>query len=242
MTTNKRPATDSVERSDDQEELVTRFLIDTPEYFARHPELLATLAVPHPETGRAVSLVERQVKILRDRNETLTGELRNLIEIARENDQLGDRIQRFAVAMIECGTVDDVLDTAQDILRQEFSLDAVSIRLTGNPRPECPRPEFTTDDDPVLIELQQMLLANGGSARCGDGLPETLARPMFLSASTDIRSSAVIGIGRRGLNGVLVLGSRDPKRFHSDMGTLFLARIGELFMSALVRHLSTAQT
>ncbi|MBS1236716.1 MAG: 3-5-bisphosphate nucleotidase [Proteobacteria bacterium] len=139
---NKKPSIENLEKELSWEEAVGRYLEQTPDYFLRHPELLAALVLPHPEAGRAVSLVERQVRVLRDRNEQSTHQLQELIAFARDNDQLGERVQRFALAMIDSDSLDEVLDTAQDMLRQEFNLDGVAVRLTGNPRPSCPRQEF----------------------------------------------------------------------------------------------------
>ena len=153
---NKKPSIEGQEKDPSWEEAVGRYLEQTPDYFLRHPELLAALALPHPEAGRAVSLVERQVRVLRDRNEQSTHQLQELIVFARDNDQLGERVQRFALAMIDSDSLDEVLDTAQDMLRQEFSLDGVAVRLTGNPRPACPRQEFVTPDDAIVAPEQEM--------------------------------------------------------------------------------------
>jgi len=240
MTVNKQSASDSAGRTGNWEEAVTRFLVDTPDYFLRHPELLATLAIPHPEAGRAVSLVERQVKVLRDRNESMARELKDLIQIARDNDQLGERLQRFALAMIESGSFDEALDTAQDMLRQEFGLEGVAVRLTGNPRPPFPRPEFIDGEDELLDGLLMRLVERNGQPLCGAALPDAALEPLFGAQAAGIHSTAVIELGRRGLRGVLVLGSHDPQRFRSDMGTVYLARVGDLLRSALARHLVTA--
>jgi len=240
MTISKQSADERPDRDGNWEEALTRFLVETPDYFSRHPELLAALAIPHPETGRAISLVERQVRILRDRNESMTRELQELLQIARDNDQLGERLQRFALAMIESGSLDEVLDTAQDMLRQEFGLEGVAVRLTGNPRPPCPRPEFIEGDDAVLDSLLTRLAERNGQPLCGASVPDEQLESLFDVQAAGIRSTAVIGLDHRGLRGLLVLGSQDPQRFRPDMGTVYLARLGALLMGALARHLVTA--
>ena len=235
----KQPSSDSIERNASWEEAVTRFLVATPDYFLHHPELLAALVIPHPETGRAVSLVERQVRVLREQHEALSRQLHELIANARDNDQLGERVQRFALAVVEAGALDDLIDTAQDMLRQEFSLDRVALRITGNPRPECPRPEFVKDD-PVLDRLHARLAERNGQPLCGPVGDAATLEALFGAQGGEIRSTAVIGLERRGLRGVLVFGSRDPQRFRADMGTVYLSRIGELLMAGIARHLTTA--
>jgi len=234
---NKNPAT---EAGDSREELVTRFLEQTPDYFLRHPELLAALAIPHSDAGRAVSLVERQVKVLRDRNETMALELKELLGIARDNDLLGERVQRFAIAMLESTTLDEALDIAQDMLRQEFGLDGVTIRLTGNPKPPHARPEFVTGEHELLNRLLIGLSERNNQPLCGPVPAGVSAAELFGDTGDEIHSLAIISLMRRGLQGVLVLGSRESQRFRADMGTVYLTRLGDLLMAALARHLVMA--
>jgi len=237
---NKQPSSESIERTTGWEETVTRFLEATPDYFLRHPELLAALVIPHPETGRAVSLVERQVRVLREQNDTLSRQLHELIANARDNDQLAERLQRFALAVVDAAALDDLLDTVQDMLRQEFSLDGVALRLTGNPRPSCVRPEFVEADDATLDDLHTRLAARNGQPLCGEVLDASTVATLFGPSADAIRSVAIIGLERRGLHGVLVLGSGEAQRFRPDMGTVYLARLGDLLMGGIARHLTTA--
>lgn len=245
---SKKPSVDRPERdtvptgTNDQswDEAVGRYLEQSPDYFLRHPELLAALALPHPEAGRAVSLVERQVRVLRDRNEQSMHQLQELITFARDNDQLGERVQRFALAMIDSDSADEVLDTAQDMLRQEFSLDGVAVRLTGNPRPASSRQEFVTADDALLDGLLTRLAERNGQPLCGAELDSASLEALFGAQAGSIHSTAVIGLTRHALRGMLVLASRDPHRFRADMGTVYLMRLGELLIAGVARHLVTA--
>jgi uncharacterized protein YigA (DUF484 family) len=237
---NKKPSIEGLEKELSWEEAVGRYLEQTPDYFLRHPELLAALVLPHPEAGRAVSLVERQVRVLRDRNEQSTHQLKELIAFARDNDQLGERVQRFALAMIDSDSLDEVLDTAQDMLRQEFSLDGVAVRLTGNPRPSCPRQEFVAPDDAMLDGLLTSLAARNGQPLCGSVHAADTLETLFGAQAGNIHSTVVIGLTRHALRGVLVLASRDPQRFRADMGTVYLVRLGELLMAGVARHLVVA--
>jgi len=237
---NKLPSKEEPDKTASWEESVSRFLEQTPDYFLRHPELLAALVVPHPESGRAVSLVERQVRVLRDRNEAMARELRELLQIARDNDQLGERVQRFALAMIDAASVDDTLDTAHDMLRQDFSLEGVAVRIAGNPRPAHTRAEFVDPGDAVLDRLLIRLGERNGQPVCGPAQDGETLEPLFGTQAAEIRSLAVIALTRRGLRGALVLGSHDAQRFRPEMGTLYLTRLGDLLMAGVARHLVAA--
>src|SRR4030065_1349468 len=104
------------------EEAVARYLEDHPDYFQRHPETLARILLTHETGGKAVSLIERQVQVLREQNQALQRQLRDLVNNARENDVLGARLHRFATARGSCTPLADGRDTTYDLLRQEFHL------------------------------------------------------------------------------------------------------------------------
>lgn len=236
----KKPSSEGLDKELSWEEAVGRYLEQTPDYFLRHPELLSSLAVPHLDTGRAVSLVERQVRVLRDRHDRMAQQLQELIGFARDNDQLGERVQRFALAMIDTDSVDDVLDTAHDMLRQEFSLDGVAVRLAGNPRPACQRPEFSDAEDGVLDGLLARLAGRNGLPLCGATHEAATLESLFGESAANIHSTAIIGLTRHALRGVLVLASHDAQRFRPDMGSVYLVRLGELLMASVARHLVVA--
>ena len=62
---------------------VEDYLKERPGFFERRPQLLATMKVQHPTTGQTVSLIERQVALLREQNRGLEEKLMELVEIAR---------------------------------------------------------------------------------------------------------------------------------------------------------------
>ena len=112
----------------EREELIADYLISHPDFFERHPKALAAIDIPHP-TGDAVSLIERQVRTLRDQSVNYRGQLEELITVARENDALAKRLHRLTLALIETQTFDEVLNTLQDELREQFKADAVEMKL-----------------------------------------------------------------------------------------------------------------
>ncbi len=217
------------------EEAVARYLEENPDYFLRHGEVLAALKVPHPESGTAISLVERQIQVLREQNHRLQQQLRELVAVARENDVLGERLHHFSQAMIDAACLDDVLNTAHDLLRREFKLDEVVIRLKGGGPSTAGRPEFTDPDDSQLNSLLKQFI--GGRPVCGGKYDDKILAYLFGAGAKEIKSTAIVALGGEIPRGVLCLGSSDPHRFHPDMGTLYLVRLGELLMRGVARHL-----
>ena len=233
------------------EDAVARYLEEHPDYFQRHPELLARITLIHQVGGRAVSLIERQVQVLRDQSRNLQRQLRELLGNARDNDALTDRLHRLALAMVDGRTLDDALDAAGDILRQEFQFDGARLllrardgfadrteaRAAGQGRPVCGfasgRAEVAPDDA-MLEELLRKVAA--GKPVCGEAPEAPVLRSLFGEHATDIKTWALIPLGGASPFGALCLGSRDPYRFHAGMGTVYLTRLGELLTHGLARH------
>ncbi len=217
------------------EETIARYLADNPDFFERHVDMLAALRIPHYETGRAVSLIERQVEVLRHKHRDLHRQLRDLVAIARQNDILSERLHRFAAAMIAAASLDDVLSTAQDILRQEFKLDAVAILLAGGPPTLVGRPGFVAAGDRKLDELLRQYAPD--KPAIGAKLDAAALAYLFGDQANPVGSYAVAALGSAsGLRGLLGLSSNDPKRFHPDMASHYLTKLSDLLMTGLARH------
>ena len=230
------------------DEAVARYLTENPDYFLAHPEALSALTLRHHATGQVTSLIERQVQVLREKNEQLARQLRELLSHARENDVLGERLHQFAMAMLDSGALDEVLSTARDMLRQQFKLDAVVILLKGDAAVLHGRPECAEPGDRRFAGVVQKFTASGqtsalparsqaGKPLCGVKHDSDTLNYLFGSQAHDIRSSALVLLAGKDTTGVLCLGSSDPMRFHAQMGTLYLSKFGELLMSAISRFL-----
>ena len=228
----KKPASEELS----WEQAVAHYLEGHPDFFERHTEVLANLILPHPDHGGAVSLIERQLQVLRQRDAGSQRQLRELVEIARENDMLGERLHRFAIAMIDAASLEDVLGTAQDLLRQEFHLDAVTVLLqTERVDIHNARAEFIRADDPHFSALWRRCA--GKRAVCGVKLESEQLHYLFAARSGEMQSLALIPMQDASIKGLLCLGSREARRFHPDMGVVYLQRLGELLLRACAHYL-----
>ena len=241
------------------DESISRYLKDHPDYFLRHPDILTVLTVPHHDSGGAISLIEHQLRLLREQNKQYGKQLHELISIARDNDSLGHRLHRYALAMIACKTLDAVLDTSKELLLQEFSLDAVVIMIRGDDELASRRQEFVGADDQhfsallkrfegkremdsvsaitPLHTLEHPKTPNSRQPICGGKYDEAMMGFLFGDRACEIKSSAVVPLGESHLRGALCLGSSDPNRFHSGMGTDYLIKLGDLLLHCVDSHL-----
>jgi uncharacterized protein len=217
------------------EDAVLRYLDDHPDFFQRYPDALSKLSLRHDING-ATSLIERQVRQLREENESLHRQLRELIGIARENDTLAARLHRFALAMADSASVDDVFDSAYEMLRREFRVDAIAILCRGEGNASFARSEFVGDDARLMKVLRDHA---GEKPACGAHFDESLMKYLFGMNAAEVRSAALVALGARGGFGLLALGSRDARRFHADIGTVYLTKLGDILMHSIARFVPT---
>ena len=235
----KRPSGEHEQEPEQElswEEAVSRYLQENPDYFLHHPDTLAALTLRHHASGQVVSLIERQVQLLRDKDEKLSRQLRELLSIARANDVLSERLHQFAVAMIDSVALDEVLSTSRDMLRQQFKLEAVVILIKANFDSLRGRPECVEPGDLRFDGVMQKFAA-AGKPLCGDKLDTDTLHYLFGDQAQVIRSSALVLLASGDARAVLSLGSSDPQRFHPQMGTMYLSKYGELLMAAIGRCL-----
>jgi len=217
------------------EEAVSRYLGENPDFFNLHPDLLADISIPHPDTGDAVSLIERQVGVLRDQNRQLERQLRELISNARENEVLSGRLHTFARQLLCADKLDAIFQTALTDLRQAFHLDAASIRIVRTDLVVEPFPEIVAEDDEQFMQLA--LLVADGEPVCGTFLDQPQKDFLFANEKVDIKSCALMPIRAEHAKGIFCLGSQDPHRFENNMATDYLARLGDLIACAIERQL-----
>jgi uncharacterized protein YigA (DUF484 family) len=201
---------------------VAAYLRLHPEFFIDHDELIPELRIPH-QRGDTVSLVERQVKLLRERNIEMRHRLSQLMDVARDNDRLFDKTRRLILDLLDAGSLEEVVSCVEDSLRSEFQVPFVSLILFS----DSPLPVGRAVSSAEAHQAIGGLLA-GGKTICGV-LREHELNFLFGNANgAQVGSAAVVGISYQGLHGVLAIGSADPQHYKSSLGTLFLGYIAEV--------------
>jgi uncharacterized protein len=218
------------------EERIERYLTLNPDFFERHQPLLSRMRLPHMRTGSTVSLVERQVEVLRDQKSDADRRLAEFIAVARANDNLADRIHRFTRRLLRVPNASAALAAVEASLREDFDAFNSVLLLTA------PIASLQIDYEPFLRKLPaddanmrtfEALLATG-KPRCGQ-VRDTQREFLFGPEAASIGSVALVPLGEAGALGLLALGSAERERFHPGMSTEFLKRMGELITDALSR-------
>ncbi len=211
------------------EQHIAAYLLAHPDFFERHLDILQTLRVPHV-CGSAVSLLERQMQLMRDQNQQLRQRLQELVQVARENDGLAVRMQNLNLVLIETQALDDLLHRVQNMLRDEFNADFAALKLSLT-RPQCGLSERDRLSTAALEACHDVLYRD--HPWCGRPTSQQ-SRWLFDEAAPEVASAALIPLlVAEEWRGLLAIGSRDPERFYPGAGTVFLSRIGELVSRAL---------
>jgi uncharacterized protein YigA (DUF484 family) len=209
---------------------VIQYLQDNPEVLMAYPGVFSSLAIPH-QTGGATSLVERQLKLLREENHSLKSKIDELVGIARENEELNQRFHRLALELMNTDQMHDVLAMVQDQVQTFFYTDFVCFRfLPGVTDAGNIIDGLNLDQDSGIVDSVRPWI-EARKPVCGRQ-DEKISRELF-GADIHIGSSALIPLYHTRDLGLLCLGSSSADRFSLAMGTIFLQQLGELVSNRL---------
>lgn len=200
---------------------IALFLRQHPDFFIQNADIFAEFKLPHPHSGKAISLGERQILTLRERLKQTENTLAGLIHNAKSNDAISLRLYQWVEHLVALPDSDTLADAIRATLIEDFGLQDATVRWWGATPPE----------DATLLDS----LANQAAPAVGSSLDHPavalLAQPPASVAIIVLRHD-VIGDQPAG---VLVLGADSADRFTPDMGTHFLATIGALASATLGR-------
>ena len=222
----------------DSDQQIAEYLRASPDFFARNPELLLEIEVPHHERG-AVSLVERRLSMHREQSSDLRERLEEIVDVAHQNDNLAELLHYFSVGLISASSLGDVLRFTQSTLSSRLDCEEMRVLLFENELLEA-----CLYDAPASVRL-----ADSGFARSAATLHTR--RPVYCGYMTaprleqffpgtllDVRSASVIRLTHTTPTstvdiGYLALASENRSRFAPHMGTEFLGRFGSLLSARL---------
>jgi uncharacterized protein len=213
---------------------ITLYLQQHPDFFEHHPQLLTRLRLQHPRNGTTISLIERQVEVLRDKHAALEQKLSDFVRVARANEALAEKIQRFTMRLLRTTTRSAALTAIEASLREDFDTFHGILLLQNDPGADSASRfvRVVSPADPVFKSFDVLLAS--GRPRCGQ-VRDTQRDYLFANEAAGIASVALIPISDLSPPGLLALGSVEQERFHPGMSTEFLSRMGALIAAALSR-------
>ena len=218
-----------------REDQIVGYLRQNPDFFARHDDLLAEISLPH-DSGSAISLLERQVNILRERGTEARQKLNNLLENARNNDQLFDTTQHLVLALLGAANATEIAEIAQKQLSNHANVDACELivvekeglDVTSTVRTQCSEHLKTEFED--IFRLKR--------THCGSLNQKTIDQ-LFQNDAAPIRSTALCPVISNGeVLAILALGNQRKDTFSVNLDTLFLDFIGRVVGTVLGKHMA----
>jgi uncharacterized protein len=212
---------------------VAEYLLANPEFFAEHAEVLATIRLANPHGKAAVSLQERQMEMLRDKIKGLERQLVEMIRNGQDNVAIADKLHRWTRALMLTADAAELPDVLVTELQHQFQIPQAAIRVWGAADQFARLPVAHAVSDDV-----KSFAGSLSTPYCG--VNTGFEAVQWLESPAQALSIALVPLHREagaGAFGLLVLASPDPTRYSADMGTEFLARIGEVASAALSRLL-----
>ncbi len=205
-----------------RDEEIARYLQDNPQFFEDYSETLAQINLAHPHGGRTISLSERQLLALREKNKELEKKLGEMIAFAKENDALQHKVHEFILALFAARDLATLREIIPRLLRDIFAVPHTVLRLWQQDPPSSEILAFTD----ALVQPVCLHQATHDTAA------------WFGEMSAQLHSYSYLPLHAGSVTiGLLVLASEDKQRFYPGMGTIFLERIAEGVESALHPYL-----
>ncbi len=225
--------TEVEQKADSKEKMVREFLRDNPTFLDENTDILECLVLPH-NSGNAVSLVERQVGVLRDRNKEMRARLDNMLQTAHDNDLLFEKTKRLVLNLLEAKNLSALIEAVYDSLGKDYGIEFYGLTLLGDEK-KLPRTMARVSTMEKANERIGTLLG-ANRAVCGI-LREDEMTFLFGERGRNVGSVAAVPLRYDNLYGILAVGNSDPNFYKSSMGTLFLSYIAEILNRVVPSHL-----
>jgi uncharacterized protein YigA (DUF484 family) len=212
---------------------IANYLAASPGFFERHAELLGSVQLASPHGQRAVSLQERQMEMLREKSKGLERQIIEMLRNGQDNVLIADKLHRWTRALMLTANAADLPDVLLRELKHQFMIPQAAIRIWGGAEAFASL-SFSRKVGDEVKSFAGSLSAPYCGANAAFEAVQWLGEPV---AAVSIAMIPLRQDSPGSAFGLLVLASPDATRYTADMGTDFLARIGEIASAALTRLL-----
>ena len=192
------------------------FLLDNPDFFVSREALLSELDFKH-DSGNASSLLERQIKRLREEQNTLMDLLTSFVGEAKVNEDLFIKSKNLTLSILEANDDDEVTKEVVNEFTKNFGVDKCLLRFFNN-------------SEIAKLEDQTELSLHKGAIHCGSFSSEKLS---ILFDSSKIKSAVIAVLVRGKKIGVLQLGSYERTKYLGDEDTTFIEYVRDVLEKRL---------
>ena len=221
----------TAEQSGDTElndEIVREYLKNHDDFLQRNPDMLDYLHISHA-SGSAISLVEKQVSVLRERNTDIRQRLKTLTANARDNDMLYEQTRALVMKLLEADSTEALYNIFMKSMATDFRVDHASMILYGEPGSN----EGWRQETQETVKIEIGSLFRGNKAVCGALRKEELK--FLFPEGSGAGSAALMPLSNSEQLGLIAVGSANANHYNSKVGTLFLSHIADVIVKLLSR-------
>ncbi len=215
-------------------QLVRDYLIDHPDFFEENPDILEAINLSH-DSGKAISLVERQITIMRDKNKALSSQVEQLIVTAKNNDQLLAKTHQLVLKLIQAEDLNSLIKTLDTRLKDDFNTEFYSLTLIDKGLYASKIAANLVSEEDAKSKISSLLSAQKAVSGV---LREEQINLLFEQSANSVASVIALPLNSSEPLGVLALGSSDADFYTHDIGTVFIDYIGALLNELIPKHIN----
>jgi uncharacterized protein YigA (DUF484 family) len=211
---------------------VRDYLTEHPHFFEENPDILEAINVSH-DSGKAISLVERQITIMRDKNKALSAQVEELIDTAKNNDQLLAKTNQLVLKLIQAEDLNSLIEALDTSLKNDFNTEFYSLTLIDKGLFTYKTTANLVSEEDAKSKISSLLSAQKAVSGI---LREEQINFLFEQSANSVASVIALPLNSSEPFGILALGSSDADFYSHDIGTVFFDYIGALLNELIPKH------
>ena len=219
-------------KSSNNQEIVREYLSKHPDFFTENPDIFEAINISH-ESGKAISLVERQIGIMRERNGQMSTQIDQMQTMAKNNASLMEKTNRLVLNLIRAKDLSSLIKALTVSLKNDFSTEFFSLTLISEDSAPAKTAANFISENEARSTINNILIAN--KAICGKRNQEEVSL-LFGKQADNVGSLLALPLKKTDPFGVLALGHSDPEFYTEEIGTFFIDYIGELLNELIPKH------
>ena len=213
--------------------IVAEYLDKHREFFAERNDLLLNMVLPH-QNGKAISLVEKQVSLLRERNIDTVKKLDEFVESANKNNEIFDKCRNLILKLIEAEDSDQFFKALETSFTQDFDCKAYSLIVFSDTPHQINHFTTTVSEMAAKEYIGSLIRAKQPTLGVLRAAEQDF---LFRHKSESVKSAAVLSVRKNRQIALLAIGSEDAHYFQAGMGTLFIGFIADTLAKLLPKHI-----
>ena len=192
------------------------FLLENIDFFVSRESLVSELSFKH-DSGGASSLLEMQVRRLRDEQSRLMEMLTSFVSTGQDNEDLFLKSKTLTLALIKTKDIDSIIETVESFFQDIIGADTCSLVLVS-------------DQEVQELESVTGIEMNKNSIHMG---PFSQEKMSYLFQDEEMLSGVISIFKVKNKFGLLKIGSKDQTKYLGDGDTTFIEYIRDVIVSVI---------